>query len=674
MYLGFSTNCTLSGSIGSNFSRVHNAYNFGGGLYLDNTVDTIVDSVIRKNCNTIWWTGSNSSGGGVYVNRGSNITLNGAITENMSTAASSSTHGQPFICSGGGVYITNASHVTVNGIVSSNAVSASDTHGTHVVYSYGGGIACFNSTSIVLNTNILSNAGLANTTSLAGYAYGGGIYYEGTIPVISGTVINNIPDNLYPPYFNICYFAINSNARTTLDTNVAIYIEASNLQVMMLSTNSTFADASWEPIVSVKPWTFLTNGTAPEAMTIYAKFSNTALGYCTEIILDKITIGQNNFYIATSGSDTNDGAAPSAPLHSVQKAIDMCGSNATIYISQGTYTPGNGLSNISIAGSANGLVITNMKNINLLGGYDLAFSAATGVTTLNGQNSRVLYGENLSNIFISNFQFTTGNAAVGAGIFISNATLLRTTNITVTGCYGPQGGGAAFIFLTNSSIAGSFINNTFTPSDPAAYNAWGCGVYLGYSTNCTLSGSISSNFSRVHNAYNFGGGLYLDNTIGTTVDSVIKKNRNTIWWTGLNSSGGGVYVNRGSNITLNGAITENMSTAASSSTHGQPFICSGGGVYITNASYVTVNAIVSSNTVFASDTHGAHVVYSYGGGIACYNSTSIVLNTNILSNAALTNTSSLAGYANGGGIYYEGAIPAVFGTVSNNMPNNLYPP
>ena len=241
-------------------------------------------------------------------------------------------------------------------------------------------------------------------------------------------------------------------------------------------------------------------------------------------------------YVSTSGNDTNDGLSPSRPVRTLVKALEIANTmdkadNVVIKVGSGVYTPGSGLSS-----SGSGFVI-DRPNIVISGGWNNDFSSVVGKSELDGNNSlyHVVMIKDVTNVKLENLVIRGGNAS---------------------GSYPNDSGGGIYV----SKVSYLVVESNVVVSNNSAY--WGGGgVYLWYSANTTIGGSVYSNSAK------YGGGLYLDNSAYNTISGSVYGNSAT--------NGGGVYLVYSDYFTNTGWITNN--TAGT-------MYRGGGGVY-TNVSH-----------------------------------------------------------------------------------------
>ena len=330
-------------------------------------------------------------------------------------------------------------------------------------------------------------------------------------------------------------------------------------------------------------------------------------------------------YVSLSGNDTNTGTSPSAPLKTIQIAADKAKNLIAnrIYVESGIYTRGNGLNN-----SSDGIIITDISNLNLIGGWNNTFGSIIGYSELDGGGIspfRMIYISNMNNLNLHNFIVQNGN------------------------CDG-NGGGIVFLDLYNSIISNSIISNNKAISNGGgiyiyngAYNKfnislnnnissnYGGGIYI-HSFSNTINGNVYYNTTYGSGDSAGGGGVCIDNNDFNTINCSIYNNNND------KSYGAGILIKYGANNIINGDVYNNNGGDK----------CKGGGIFIDNGSYNIINGDVYYNrTIFG------------GGGIYIKSSDNNIINGNIYNNTNVMKD-------HGGGIYIEGYYNTINGKIYNN--------
>lgn len=322
------------------------------------------------------------------------------------------------------------------------------------------------------------------------------------------------------------------------------------------------------------------------------------------------------WYVA-SGSDSNDCLSPGAACATINGALNKPGFvfSDTILVAAGSYT-----------GIGNEVVLLN-KSVTLSGGWDASFSAQSGTSTIDGEETRrgITVNSGVTAI-VERFTVQNGTANSGGGIY--NAGTLALTNSIVSDNTADSGGG---IYNYKGTLT---LNNTTISNNTAGTRGGGLQLRLG---DATLTGNtIASNTAQ------YGGGLFLEevNEITFSENMVVSN-------TATASSGGGLFVDDGHKITSNG------DTFTANTAH-----WNGGGLYMENDTRATLTKItVTSNTarnggglVLGEDTYvtlrQSTVVSNtaqYGGGLFVVDNYDATLIDNIITG----NRADIAG----GGLY-----------------------
>ena len=153
-------------------------------------------------------------------------------------------------------------------------------------------------------------------------------------------------------------------------------------------------------------------------------------------------------YVSPGGSDLNDCLTPATACATVPAAFAKATAGATVYIAVGTYT-----------GSGNALLTLN-KNMAVSGGWDDSFTTQTGLSTLDGEDSRRVI-DTWDNCLqpggvaasLDHLRITRGSyAATGAGIYVS-CTTLQIKSSEISDHYASDYfGGAAISVRPDSSV------------------------------------------------------------------------------------------------------------------------------------------------------------------------------------------------------------------------------
>ncbi len=237
------------------------------------------------------------------------------------------------------------------------------------------------------------------------------------------------------------------------------------------------------------------------------------------------------WYVSPTGDNDNTCAAASAPCATIQGALGKAAASDTIRVAAGTYTA-------SVTP-----VVSIEKAITLSGGWDSAFSTRTGISTVDGQNTRQpMYISSNGVVFVEYFSFENSLDTVG----IDNFADLTLDHCVVQNNHGGSWGGG----ITNmnkltvrwSTIRGNFGHGIFSNqfSGPLVIENStiseneGSGIYLRTQDASIVNTTISGNFNSGE-----GGGI---NFMGSSDHTVLLKNV-TIAFNRAVYEGGGIYQN-----------------------------------------------------------------------------------------------------------------------------------
>jgi hypothetical protein len=248
--------------------------------------------------------------------------------------------------------------------------------------------------------------------------------------------------------------------------------------------------------------------------------------------------GPNYWYVAPGGNDSNSCSTTTTQCATIDGAIGKAFSGDVIRVAIGTYTD-----------SGSQVVLVN-KNITITGGWNADYTAQTGMSTIDGEDTRRVMKVNSGlTATIERLYIQNGSSENAAGIY--NEGTLTVNNCIVdsnadTGDWTSEGGGirnaSQTLTLNNSTVS----NNT-SSSGGGIFNAWGT-LYL---TNSTISGNSVS-----------GGGGGINNLGGTaTIKSSTISNNSADSVGGLHNEGGGT-------LTLQHSIVSGNSSAFGPDCHG----------------------------------------------------------------------------------------------------------
>ncbi len=336
--------------------------------------------------------------------------------------------------------------------------------------------------------------------------------------------------------------------------------------------------------------------------------------------------GNNIVYVATTGSDASVGTNKAAPLLTIQKAV----SNAAalgftkIYVGQGTYTQGAGLSTDSP-----GLTISN-NNIRLYGGCDSGFNNQAGRSVLDSHTKpwpyQLIFINNVTNIQLDGFVFTGGTGDDGGMylLYVTNAIITNFICSNNNNKNGSDGGGISIFLSSLIMISGIICNNS-------TVGVGGGGIYLYNSSYNTINAVICSNTAQ------YGGGIYLLSADSNTISGSVYNNTSSAYGGGLGIAnsmynsissavycnnvpggfGGGMDIYQSSHNLISGAVYNNSAQfggglfieggSAWNSIMGDimsNYATVGGGIALQNATNNIIAGTVSFNTNYGIATNG----------------------------------------------------------------------
>jgi hypothetical protein len=202
-------------------------------------------------------------------------------------------------------------------------------------------------------------------------------------------------------------------------------------------------------------------------------------------------------YVAPGGSDTNDCITPTTPCATIDGAIGKASSGYTVKVAIGTYT-----------GSGTDVVLAN-KSLTISGGWDTGFSSQTGMSTIDGQNTRRgITVTSSTTVVFERFIISNGKSIDGGGISNGGNLTLNTCEISgnsATGDVNSEGGGIVTGSTSTVTINDSTISDNTATSGGGIFSAWGT-IYL---NNSTISGNIANGGGGVNN---LGGTVTINNS------------------------------------------------------------------------------------------------------------------------------------------------------------------
>ncbi|HEY3412500.1 MAG TPA: right-handed parallel beta-helix repeat-containing protein [Armatimonadota bacterium] len=581
----------------------------GGGLYLDGSPE-VQDNLIADN--------SAGYGGGIFVNKGSPLIANNAVSSNVVSA------------NGGGIYLYQGVPTLINNTVASNSGGTSGN---------GGGIYADSTTATIANTIIAFNTsgGLFKSTNSA-------------INLSHNDVYGSLPYD----YGNYATPPTGSNGNIAIDPQL-VQPTARNLHIQETSPcrdagDNTVLVAGWVDIDGqprVQPVGGIVDIGCDESDG-------------THYVVVPIIIRVNGL----TGNDTNDGSTWALAKRTIQAGINAAGGGGEIWVA----------GNRTIPVTAYTERITVRSGVALYGGFLGNETARPQRDPVN--NPTVIDGQSGGNVVTVPSSagateivdgFTIGNKTSGSqyvGIACANAALTLNNDVLTLNTHGLYGDGAVLVVtnstLKNNSQQGIYcVNNcSLTLSDSLLSGNGGHGIY---STTGTL------NADRVVSQDNTYSGIQWENGVSNVADSTIQRDGYGLYLSGTTivvhntvqnnvgrSSVPGVYVNGFATVDNNRIL--NNGGGGLQATGGQP-VLTGYTINITNNTVTgnnqnngtagvfceldnTATGLIQSNTI-----RNNYNTYSQGsgGGVFLRYGAPVVLNNNISNNSA--------GY--GGGVFFD---------------------
>lgn len=618
----------------------------GGGLYGYRAEYIINDSSINNN-QAINEDNGGGTGGGIYLDSNS---FNSTIT-NTTISGNSADHA-------GGIIATQDARLTINhSLITGNHAKTSAggistyefltinhstiSHNT-VEEGYGGGIYTIGDSVYINYTSITGNqANLINST-YNDDGNGGGIFNRGTLNITNSVIAGNHADDIGGGIHNT----------GTLTT-----------------TNSTIAGNHAEN----------SGGGIVNEMNLTA--NNSIIAMNTNGDLDGFNSGSHNMIgldpdFERNPNDGADGWGDNPDTINIDESQnddfgDLRLKNTSLAINEGSNA-------LAVDSNAATLTVDFADNPRIyndlvdLGAYELQSDPvsnpeepSTTVTTLEDKidlydglislREAILYaGDLYQDIIFSND--LPGNTIIlnGSALTISQTVTIdadSTDGIIIdannqSGVFRIFGNGIPHISLKNLTITGGNDDN-------------GAGIYSS-GANVKIYDSIIEN----NNASQHGGGIFIDSALLIISNSTINNNTTA-------SLGGGIYGD-------NAIISLNNATVAHNQTLGQDN-SSGGGIYVDQDSSLTVsNSTIDNNTAY--DSGGG--VYVYKSSFSLTNSQITNNNTidyngggitlSVQSNSTITDsfiTHNISG-RHGGGIANDGTMTIENSTISHNRADN----
>jgi hypothetical protein len=242
-----------------------------------------------------------------------------------------------------------------------------------------------------------------------------------------------------------------------------------------------------------------------------------------------------NWYVAQTGSDSQDCTSPSTACRTINGAILKVNSGDTIFIDASTYTS-----------PKYEQVINVTNNLTLSGGWNEDFSQQTGYTIIDGEHAR------RGLVIEPNLSVYADRLIIQNGYFSSKSGIYNKGNLTLDHCVVRDNSNGGISNEGNLVIKNSSISNNF------AYSGGGI-INIGFLSivNSTISGNRADHYGGgldnrnpdynflvslknttiVGNSANNGGGIYSMGPL-TIENSILANNFNSIGQYSPNCSGG----------------------------------------------------------------------------------------------------------------------------------------
>ncbi len=346
-------------------------------------------------------------------------------------------------------------------------------------------------------------------------------------------------------------------------SNLYYNVDGGSFNTAMLLTNMTFYSNNR---LKLDYKIDLTLSTGTHTVNYYAqdKFGNNG---STNTFTNLTVI--DTIYVSTNGNDNGKGSKDD-PLLTITTAIEQAKSFGlnTVYVGEGTYTPGAGLSN-----SGDGVSVNGFDNLQLIGGWNSAFDTVNGMSVLDAQGNltHTVYLISMDSLYMKNFKILNANntSGDGGGIYASNLINSTLTNLYIASNFSQNYGGGMYLIngSSNNLIVADIVSNRTSDGS-------GGGIYMNSSSGHNIiRGNILSNYSGV------GGGIWL-NTGWNQIEAVIADNI-----VSGNSGGGGIDIEGGDSNTIAASIVRNIATSGG-----------GGGIYVFDSDFLRIeNSDISGN-------------------------------------------------------------------------------
>ncbi|WP_166829829.1 beta strand repeat-containing protein [Thalassoroseus pseudoceratinae] len=590
----------------------------GGGIFVDDGATLVIDGTAAA----VMITGNvaNRAGGGIEDNSGSmtttlltNVNLDGnSAGVDISAPVGTAPVANPG--NGGGLHVTGPGDVTIDGGTVNNNVAASE----------GGGLWNGTGTMTIQNGTVIDS----NTASGAGADNGGGgIFNAGGTLIIDGTMA--------------AVEITNNTADGNAGSGGGILNDASGtLSIDTATISSNTANRAGGGIET-------TGGTD---VTL------------TNVTLGGMTSSEGNTALGIAGDAATNGAGNGGGLHITSDGVVTIDGGTIQYNSA---AEGGGLWN-----SATGTLTLDDTNSSILIDSNTAFGNADPDASSNADlqggggifsdGGDLILDGSTNGITISNNSATGADFGSGGGILAIGGAMatIDITTVMITDNTATRAGGgieiveAATVNLTSMTLSG----NSATGTGAGPGNGGGL-----HTTGDVADLTVDDSLVQDNAAASEGGGLWFSSGTIATVQNGTDVLENTASGDDATNGGGGIF-NAGGSLTIDGSMTTvTIADNAADGTSG-----SGGGIFNDAMGTLTINdASITGN-----------VANRAGGGIEATAGTMTMLTDVALDgNSAGVDIMNMAGSTpvaapgNGGGLHIsgDGDVTVDGGTVSNNV-------
>ena len=190
------------------------------------------------------------------------------------------------------------------------------------------------------------------------------------------------------------------------------------------------------------------------------------------------TVNPSNRYVAPGGVNSGNCNNPAAPCATINYAIGQANVTNTVYVAKGTYT-----------GVGDQVVLIN-KAIVLSGGWNVDFTAQSGLSIINGQAARMgisITGD--SRVVVDHFRIQNGYSLYGAGGIGNGSSDTTISNCIIDSNVTRSSGGGVYngnMLKINNTIISNNIARQMDSGGSGGGIANGGTVVL---SNSTISGN-----------------------------------------------------------------------------------------------------------------------------------------------------------------------------------------